>query len=72
VADGQTGFLVPPGRPPAIAERVLTLLADESLRRRMGAAGRQRVEERFDLRRYAQGFAQVLESLAAGTAAMSR
>lgn len=63
VVEGETGFLVPPERPDLIAERVSTLLCDEGLRRRMGAAGRARVEEKFELSRYAAGFSQVVESL---------
>ena len=49
VADGQTGFLVPPGRPDEIAAKVLALLDDAGLRRRMGEAGRRRAAEKFDL-----------------------
>ena len=51
VKDGTTGFLVPPRQPAAAAQRIFQLLGDASLRRRMGDAGRARVEELFDLRR---------------------
>ncbi|MBZ5580687.1 MAG: glycosyltransferase family 4 protein [Acidobacteriia bacterium] len=51
VEDGVSGFLVPPRRPEMVAERILELLGDVSLRRRMGEAGRARVEELFDLQR---------------------
>jgi glycosyltransferase involved in cell wall biosynthesis len=51
VGDGTAGFLVPPRQPAAAAQRILQLLGDASLRRRMGDAGRARVEELFDLRR---------------------
>lgn len=47
--DGETGFLVPPRDPAALAARVKTLLADPSLRQRMGANGRARVLEHFAL-----------------------
>lgn len=50
VEDGVTGFLVPPRRPDAAAQRIVDLLADASLRRRMGDAGRARVERLFNLR----------------------
>jgi len=43
VADGETGFVIPPRDPGAIADRVLRLLRDPVLRRRMAAAGRARV-----------------------------
>jgi L-malate glycosyltransferase len=36
VEDGQTGFLVPPQSPEAMAERISQLLADDSLRRTLG------------------------------------
>jgi len=44
VGDGVTGYLVPPGDPDAMARRVLELLRVAELRRRMGAAGRARME----------------------------
>ena len=52
VVDGITGFLVPPADSTALAEAVSRLLADPELRRRLGDAARQRVEERFDLARF--------------------
>ncbi len=47
VADGETGFVVPPGDPQALAERTVRLLKDETLRRRMGAAARERALARW-------------------------
>ncbi|MGH8905224.1 MAG: glycogen synthase [Egibacteraceae bacterium] len=43
VVDGETGYLVPPGDPGALAERINLLLADRALQRRFGKAGRARV-----------------------------
>ncbi|MFP5235620.1 MAG: glycosyltransferase family 4 protein [Acidobacteriota bacterium] len=42
-----TGLLVPPGDPNAIADAVLTLLADPGRRRRMGSTAREWVSECF-------------------------
>jgi glycosyltransferase involved in cell wall biosynthesis len=42
VADGETGFLVPPGDVSALREALERLLGDPELRKRMGAAGRER------------------------------
>ncbi len=47
VADGETGFLVPPRDPRALAEALRRLLDDRELRERMGEAGRRRVAESF-------------------------
>ena len=44
VADGETGILADPDDPDAFAQGLAALLADRDLRRRMGAAGRRRVE----------------------------
>ena len=47
VSDGKTGFLVEPGDADASASHLITLLEDESLRRRMGTQGRQHVIDHF-------------------------
>jgi len=47
VGDDGAGILVPPSDPPALAEAIKRLLADESLRRKMGATARRRIEECF-------------------------
>ncbi|MGC2160387.1 MAG: glycosyltransferase [Silvibacterium sp.] len=51
VVDGETGLLVAERDEVALAEAILTLLKDEALAARMGAAGRVRVERLFNLRR---------------------
>jgi len=57
VTDGVTGFLVAAQNPAELAGRMLTLLRDPALRRRMGAAARQEVAARFELK---QTVAQLL------------
>lgn len=47
VREGQNGFLLEPGKPEFIAEKVIQLLKDEKMRKRMGKAGRKFVEK-FD------------------------
>jgi glycosyltransferase involved in cell wall biosynthesis len=64
VADGETGLLVPPADPPALAAALLRLRRDAADRRRMGEAGRRRAERLFDIRR----MAAVYESLYAPAA----
>lgn len=48
VADGESGFLCPPGDVEALATAVLRVLRDDELRARLGRAGRRRVRELFD------------------------
>lgn len=51
VADGETGLLLPQGNTGVFADAIITLLRDEALAARMCAAGRRRVEQRFNLKR---------------------
>jgi len=52
VIHGETGLLVPPAQPKALAEAVLTLLEDPAQAALLGAAGRQRAEDAFSLSRH--------------------
>lgn len=63
ISAGETGYLVPPDDPGALAGRVITLLRDPALRARLGAAGRARVLARFSAQASAQQFARALERL---------
>ncbi|MFF4523754.1 glycosyltransferase family 4 protein [Streptomyces bluensis] len=47
VLDGETGWVVRGGSPEEAADRVLSLLDDPELRRRMGERGREWVEEKW-------------------------
>lgn len=47
VIDGETGYVVPPGGVALLADRLGKLAADVHLRRRMGEAGRHRIERVF-------------------------
>jgi glycosyltransferase involved in cell wall biosynthesis len=51
VLDGETGLLVPPGDPGALAEAIVRVLSDRALAERLGRAGRARVERAFGLDR---------------------
>ncbi len=50
IEDGVSGFVVPQDDISAFANRLVRLLADDDLRRRMGEAAREHVEARFRLR----------------------
>ena len=49
LADGITGYLVPPREPAALADRLAQLIRDRQLSQRMGAAARARVQREFGL-----------------------
>jgi len=71
VPDGQCGFLVPPGQPEPMARRILDLIGDEPLRRRLAANARRRFEEHFTMTKCveqtAEFFREVIEGSAQGT-----
>lgn len=64
VVSEETGLLVPPGDPDAMARALLRLLADEGERARMGAAGRLRVEQRFSAPQMLAAYARLYRDLA--------
>jgi glycogen synthase len=47
VVDGETGIVVPPRDPAALRDALERLLGDSELRRRLGAAGRERARQHF-------------------------
>lgn len=63
VVNGETGYLVPPKKPDAFAERVIELLRDPLRRAHMGEKARQRIQEFFDLRKVTSEYLQVYEDL---------
>lgn len=54
VIDGETGLLVPPDDPPALAHAVVAALGDPAARGRMAKAGRTRWQQCFTASRMAQ------------------
>lgn len=63
VANGVTGLLVPARTPEALAAAMLKLLQDPARAEQMGAAGRRRVEEHFDLQKVARKYEQIYRCL---------
>jgi len=61
--DGRAGILVPPADSEALAAAIRHLLHDRQLRKSMGEAGRQRVEELFSWEKAAQETLQVYQEL---------
>ena len=59
VVDGRTGLLVPPRNPEKLAEAIISILFDRGKIQLMGAAGRLRIEEKFNLTNTARSYEQV-------------
>jgi glycosyltransferase involved in cell wall biosynthesis len=73
VEDGWTSFLVPPGDPVALADRLRALLLNPEQERAMGAAGQARVREHFSAERTVARIAEIYDGLLASReAAQSR
>jgi glycosyltransferase involved in cell wall biosynthesis len=62
----ETGLLVPPDDPGALAQAIGRLLDDPELRARLGAAGRQRVVNRFTWQVTAAGTAECYQAMLEG------
>jgi glycosyltransferase involved in cell wall biosynthesis len=65
-AVGDTGLVVPPREPEKMAAAALSLLRDDERRRKLGELSRQRVIDRFTLRRSVDAFRTVYQELAGG------
>ncbi len=63
IADGETGWLVPPGNPAALAARMIELLANASVREQFGTAGRARMRALFTFDSQATAYTKLLEEL---------
>lgn len=70
VEDGISGRIVPPRRPDLLARAIVEILSDRERARRMGAAGSERVRERFSHQTLAEGhlafYREVMEERRAG------
>jgi glycosyltransferase involved in cell wall biosynthesis len=66
VADGETGFVVPPGDRDATARALATLAADPNRAAAMGKRGRERQLERFSGEQMVEAYAQTFETIVAG------
>lgn len=65
--DGQNGYLVPPGNPPALAAGIATLLGNSRQRESMGMSGYFRVRDHFTFEKQARDYLQLYHELLAGT-----
>lgn len=63
VVDGETGRLVDPADPAALARALVELTSDPALAARYGAAGRRRFAEIFSAQRFEERLAEVVREL---------
>jgi glycosyltransferase involved in cell wall biosynthesis len=63
VFDNQNGFLVDPGNPDQVREKIELLIENPSLLARLGKEGRKMVEERFDLEIMTKKYIEVYKKL---------
>ena len=66
VVEGQTGLIFPPGDSAILADKILTLLGDMSLRRTFGTSGRSRILERYDWLAVTSRYSEYLRRLPEG------
>jgi hypothetical protein len=64
VVHGETGLLVPPGDPGALARAVGALVDNPARRHDLGSAGRARAEQFYDGRRNARALLDLLKGCA--------
>lgn len=69
VKPGETGLLVPPGDPKALAEAILVLLSDAGQRHRLGQQGQAHAREWFGLRKMVEGYEDLYGALQSREAA---
>lgn len=67
--DGETGLVVPPGDPDALAAAIARLLSDDALRERMGRRARERVLELFTVDKMVDATLAVYDEATAGRGA---
>ena len=65
IVDGETGLIFPPGDAAALAGQVVALLGDPERRRRMGEAGRARMEREFTVEKHVAGMLDLYERASA-------
>ena len=66
VVDGETGFLVPPKQPEALAARIEYLLDNPGIARRMGQAGEARLRDNFSTKAMVDDTITLYERAVAG------
>lgn len=65
IEDDKNGFLIPPNDPESLADTLLKLYENSSLRESMGSAGREKVEREFDIRKIAPKLERLYQEMRA-------
>jgi glycosyltransferase involved in cell wall biosynthesis len=63
VDDGINGILIPPNDSRALAQNLIKLLNDESMRRKLGAAAKEKVSVRYDVNTMVEQISRVYADL---------
>jgi glycosyltransferase involved in cell wall biosynthesis len=63
IEDGETGYLVPPKNPTALARRILDVLSHETGRQAMGRRAQQRIQEQFTFEAQCLQYQRLFERL---------
>ncbi|MHB1482804.1 MAG: glycosyltransferase, partial [Bellilinea sp.] len=63
VTDEGAGIVIPPGDPPALAQAIRVIADDQEMAQKMGEAGRNAVEQRYNRKNFSQQFARLLEDM---------
>jgi glycosyltransferase involved in cell wall biosynthesis len=63
LVDGESGILIPPKDPVAIAEAIVRLSTDKELAQKLGSEGRRRVEKEFTVEKMVSETEKVYQSL---------
>ncbi|MEX1183126.1 MAG: glycosyltransferase family 4 protein [Gemmatimonadota bacterium] len=64
IVDGESGVLVPPGKPAELAQALRALIRNPARRCELGRAARRRFESRYSLDRWSAGLDQILTAAA--------
>ncbi|MGC9384768.1 MAG: glycosyltransferase [Kosmotogaceae bacterium] len=63
ILDKETGFLIPPGFPESISNKVIYLFENPQEAQKMGAKGKERVMERFSLERMEKDYVNLYKDM---------